>query len=309
MTRVALCGPALAEAASTLGLEPVDERPEVVLLDLADADAVRAASAIDPSVPRIVLADGEHAELLRALGAGSFRVAASSKPGAIGPLLAATLPVRPPRATRLVVVTGPVGGSGRTLLAVNLAARLATRGSVVLLDLTGSGSAAWWLRVTPSPWSDLEGLIDELTPEHLGVVAAERDGVRVVGAAGPMPSPRLAVAAARAAVGLADLVVVDAPAIADDRAQAIAGFADRVLLVAPDDPVSAAALAQLGPSDHWLIGSRCRGQRLGGRAVMRSLPDDPAAVRAAARDGGAVAGALGRAYDDLAELLAIDATP
>jgi hypothetical protein len=39
---------------------------------------------------------------------------------------------------------------------------------------------------------------------------------------------------------------------------------------------------------------------------MRELPDDPASVRSAMRGPSAVGGALGRAYDDLAELLAID---
>lgn len=309
MTRVAVCGAALADTAGVLGLEPVDEGAELVLLDLADAEAVRAASAIDPSVPRVVVAGDGQAELLKALGTGSFFVARSTQPAAIGPLVAAALPARPPLATRLAVVTGVVGGCGRTLLAVNLALRLAGRGPVLLLDLTGSGSAAWWLRVTPSPWSELEGLIDELAPEHLGVVAAERDGVRVVGSAGAMPSPRLAVAATRAAAGLADLVVVDAPAISDERTRALAELADRVLVIAPDDPASIAALAAIVPSEHWLIAARCRRDTLAGRPVLRALPDDGAAVRAAARGGGPVGGALGRAYDELAELLAIDASP
>ena len=309
MTRVTLCGAAFADAAATLGLEAVDDRPDLVLLDVADEEGLRRAAAVDPDVPRVVIAGPEHVAILRALGGARFSLAPSASAAAVGPLVAAARPPQAARPTRTVVVTGVSGGCGRTLLAVNLAVRLATRGPVVLVDLTGSGRAAWWLRVDPSPWSDLEGLTDELTPEHLAVVAADRAGVRAVGGRGAMPSPTLAAAAARAARGLTDLVLIDAPSLADDRTRLISELADRVIVVASDDPASGAALEGVDLADPWIVASRCRAERIAGRAVMRSLPDDPGAVHAAAREGGPVGGALGRAYDDLAEIIAIDAAP
>lgn len=309
MTRVALCGGAFAGVAETLGLEVVDDRPDLVLLDLADLDGLIRAATIDPSVPRVVVGGSQHDAILRALGRGPLAVAPSARPAAIGPLVAAALPTPTARRTRTVLVSGVSGGSGRTLLAVNLAIRLATRSPVVLVDLTGSGRAAWWLRVDPSPWSDLEGLTAELTSEHVAVVAAERIGVRVVGGSGAMPSPALAAATVRAAAALADLVLIDAPALPDDRVCAVSGLADRAVVVASDDPACGPALERVDLADPWIVASRCRSDRIAGRTVMRSLPDDPGAVRAAAREGGSVAGALGRAYDDLAELLAVDTAP
>jgi hypothetical protein len=114
-------------------------------------------------------------------------------------------------------------------------------------------------------------------------------------------------AAARAASAIADLVIVDAPPLFDERARALSDSADRVLVVAGDDAASIGALE--GASDEqrtWVLASRCPARSLTGRSVMRELPDDPASVRSARHGPSAVGGALGRAYDDLAELLAID---
>jgi hypothetical protein len=169
--------------------------------------------------------------------------------------------------------------------------------------------AGWWLRVAPAPWSDLEGLVDELTSEHLGIVAAERDRLRLIGGAGGMPSAALLAATVRESVGIADVVLIDAAAPFDGRTRDLVAGSDRVLLVATDEP-SALAGIEHAPDDErtWLIASRCRAERLGPRDVFRALPDDPGAIRAAARDRSTVRGALGRAYDDLADLLSIDIT-
>lgn len=307
MTRVAICGAAFSVAVDVLGLEQVDDRPDVVLLDLADPAAIAVAASVPVDVPRVVVGGAEHETLLRALGGRTIAFARSAEAASIGPLVAAALPARARGATRLVMVTGTRGGSGRTILVANLAARLAAHVSVLVLDATGSGAAGWWLRLVPGPWSDLESLVDELTAEHLGIVAAERARLRVVGGVSPMPSTDLVIAAARAATGIADLVIVDAPSLFDERTRALAELADRVLLVATDDPSSLAAIdGSIDEARTWLIGSRCRGPELGGHALMRTLPDDPGAIRGAAQGPSAVGGALGRAYDDLAELLAID---
>lgn len=306
MTRVAVCGAAFDDAVEVLGLERVDELAEVVLVDLADPEAVGKAAEIAPDVPRVAIARAEQERLLRAAGC-AVPMASSAAPEAIGPLVAAAVPARRRGATRLVVVTGPSGGAGRTLLVAGLAARLSARASVLVLDATGSGSAAWWLRLAPGSWSDLEGLVEELTTEHLAVVAAERERLRVIGGVSPMPSVPLLAATARAAVRIADVVLVDAPALFDERTRALIDDADRVLVVSTDDPAALSAIdASIDEERVWWIASRCRAERLGAHPTFRALPDDPAAVRAAVRGPSIVGGALGRAYDELAEILTID---
>lgn len=308
MTRALVLGESVMPAAAALGVEQVADRADVVLVDLRDPSAVAAAADTDPMVPRIVLAGPEQTALLRALGRGGFEVADAAEPARIGPLVARLAPPRPRSRTRLVVVTGVAGGSGRTLLAAGLAMRLATRGSVAVIDLTGSGAAAWWLRLSAAPWSEIEAVTEELTPEHLAVVASERGSIRVVGGGGSMPSVELGIAAVRAGLGLADLVVVDAPALRDERTEAVLALADRVLVPASDEPASRAQLEALPKDPYWILSSRSVADRVGGHSVIRALPDDPTAVRAAAAGDGFVGGSLGRAYDELAEILAIDAT-
>src|SRR5207248_1004767 len=62
------------------------------------------------------------------------------------------------------------------------------------------------------------------------------------------------------------------------------------------------------PPDAWLIGSQGGSLALGGREIFRVLPRDEDAVIAAASGPRAASGALGAAYDDLAGLIAIDAS-
>lgn len=305
MTRATVCGASLSIAAAALGLEAVDERPDLVLVDLSDPVAVARAAEIGAEIPRVAVADPTQHALLRAAGA-SVALARSSEPAVLGPLISSAVPARPRPATRLLVVTSIGGGVGRTLLVANLAARLAARSSVLVVDATGSGAASWWLRLAAAPWSDLEGLVDELTVEHLAIVAAERDRLRVVGGAAAMPSLPLLLASARAAVSLADLVIVDAPALPDERAIALREIADRCIVLARDDPASAPALGEVVDERIWLLASRSREPVLHGHQTLRAIPDDPPAVTAASRGPDAVGGALGRAYDDLAELVAID---
>jgi len=56
------------------------------------------------------------------------------------------------------------------------------------------------------------------------------------------------------------------------------------------------------------MASQSRAPRLGARAAFRALPRDEAAVAAALSGRRAAGGALGRAYDELAELIALDAS-
>ena len=309
--RAAICGgDDLRIAAATLGLEPCETaRPDLILVDLRDPSSCAAAGALDPAIPRVAVAGETERALAAALGYDASCIAATCEPAALGPLVVAALPRAPRRATRVVVITGVRGGVGRTLLAANLARRLATRLGVVALDATGTGALGWWLQCSPRAWTELEGLTDELTAEHLAVVAVESAGLRVIGGAPVVPTRALAESTVRAATALAELVIVDAPVLADDRGRALAAAADRMLVLSYDDPLSLATIEASDVStDAWLLASQSRAPRLGERAAFRALPRDEAAVGAALSGRRAAGGALGRAYDELAELIALDAS-
>ena len=140
-------------------------------------------------------------------------------------------------------------------------------------------------------------------------MATESAGLRVIGGAPVAPTRALAESTVRAAASLAELVLVDAPVVADDRGRALAALADRVLLLSYDDPLSLATLdASEIPGGAWLIASQSRTPRIGDHAAFRALPRDEAAVGSALSGRRAVGGALGRAYDELAELIALDAS-
>ena len=293
--RVALCGGAdLAASAQTLGLTLADEgQADIALIDLRDPTAIVRAAALPGTLPRVVVVSEAHDEL----------------PAVLGPLIAAALPPAARRATRSLLVTGVRGGVGRSLLAANLARRLATSRSTIGLDLTGSGVLAWWLGANAASWSELEDLTEELTAEHLAVVASETaPGLRVVGGPPCAPSPPLGRAALRVGLELAELVVVDAPILAEERTRDLLAAVDRVLVLTYDDPVSLASLdaADL-PDDVWLIASQSAAMAPAGRDVFRAIPRAEGAIAAAAVSRRAVGGDAGKAYDELAELIAIDA--
>jgi hypothetical protein len=310
-TRAAICGgDDLRAAAAALGLEPSEGgRPELVLVDLRDASACVRAAAIESGIPRVAVAGESERALAAALGYDASSIAATCEPAALGPLVLAALPRTPRRATRVVVVTGARGGVGRSLLVANLARRLATRLPVAAVDATGTGALGWWLQCAPRAWTELEGLTDELTAEHLAVVATESAGVRVIGGAPVAPTRALAESTVRAAASLAELVFVDSPVLADDRGRVLAALADRVLMLSYDDPLSLATLdASEVPSGAWLLASQSRTARIGEHAAFRALPRDEASIGAALSGRRAVGGTLGRAYDELAELIALDAS-
>ena len=129
------------------------------------------------------------------------------------------------------------------------------------------------------------------------------------GAMSLVPTLALAESTLRAAGSLAELVLVDAPVLADERALALASRAERVLVLSYDDPLSLATLDGVDlPNAAWLVASQSRTARVGERAAFRALPRDEAAVGAALSGRRAAGGALGRAYDELAELIALDAS-
>ena len=310
--RVAIYGGVeLATAADVLGLINVDPaRADLALVDLRDAEAVSNAATLSPELPRVVVLAEEHVALAGALGIPNRSVARSCEPAVLGPLISATLPPAKRRSTRSLLVTSPRGGVGRSLLVANLARRLAPHRAALCLDLTGDGTLSWWLGTTSASWSDLEDLADELTAEHLGVVATEAaPGLRVIGGPPFAPSAKLAQSAYRAALELSEVVLIDAPTLADERTRRLLASVDRVMVMSYDDPISVAALASADvPENAWLIASQSTAATVGGRDVFRALPRAEAAVAVAASRPSALGGALGKAYDGLAEIIAIDAT-
>lgn len=300
-------GEPLRESVIALGLEPCDDGAVVALVDLRDTTAVARAAALDRAVPRVVVAGEPERHLASALGIDPSRIVVSQEPAVLGPALMSALPVVARAPTRTVLITGARGGVGATLLATNLGRRLARTRRVCLIDGTGSGAAAWWLGCGAGPWPELEGLVDELTADHLAVIATEAAGLRLVGGAPAAPSRELLAATVRAATALSDLVIVDAPPMTSAAARDLAAQVDRRLLLAYDDPCSRATLASLAPADDvWLVASQSKAARLDERAVFRSLPRDESSVAQAMAKRGAVGGALGTAYDRFAELLLID---
>jgi Mrp family chromosome partitioning ATPase len=309
--RAAICGgDDLRKVAAALGLEPCEGgRPDLVLVDLRDPSACIAAAAVESAIPRVAVASEAERALAAALGYDASSIAATCEPAALGPLVVAALPRTPRRATRVVVITGTRGGVGRTLLVANLARRLASRLGLAAIDATGTGALGWWLQCAPRAWTELEGLADELTGEHLAVVATESAGLRVIGGAPVAPTRALAESTVRAAASLVELVLVDAPVLADERGRALASLADRVIVLSYDDPLSIATLeASEVASDVWLVVSQSRTAKVGERVAFRALPRDEDAVSAAFSGRGAAGGALGRSYQELAELIALDAS-
>lgn len=276
----------------------------LVLVDLRVPAAAEAAAAFAADIPRIIIATSEQAAWLRSLGGDHTPIALSAEPAVIGPLVARCLPHRVRQRTRIATVTAARGGAGRTLCAANLARRMAEHGTVVAIDATGSGALGWWLRVEARPWSELEALAGELRAEHVELVATPVEPrLSVVGGPPLVPSPEVLGLTIDAARELADLVIVDAPVLADERARVALARSDRVLVLGYADPASRAALVAADvPANAWLIGAQ--GPIEG---AFRDLPRDEGPIADALSERGAVGGALGRAYDDLAEILGIDA--
>jgi hypothetical protein len=310
--RVALLGGAeLASAAEVLGLISVEAaRADLALVDLRDGESLARAACLAPELPRVVILSDDQVALAGALGVPGRAVARSCEPAVLGPLIAATLPPARRGSTRSILVTSARGGAGRSLLVANLARRLPELRTTFCLDLTGEGTLSWWLGATAAGWADLEDLADELTAEHLGVVATEpAPGLRIVGGPPYAASMRLAQSALRAALELSEIVLVDAPILADERTRRLIGSVDRVIVMSYDDPISIAALASADvPEEAWVIASQSVATSLAGRDVFRALPRGESAIAAATSRPCALGGALGRAYDELAEIVAIDAT-
>jgi hypothetical protein len=306
LTAVAICGGSeLRSTCELLGLQPAISMPRLVMVDLRVDGAAAQAAVYPADIPRIVIATADQAALLRAFGGDRLLVARSDDAAAVGPLVARALPGAIPGRTRVVTVAAARGGTGRTLCVANLARRLAADRTVIAIDATGTGALGWWLGVDPRPWSELEALAGELRAEHLELVmAAAAPRLSVVG--GPPTAPSSDGLATTIAVAreLADVVLVDPPTFADERSRVATAASDRVLVLSYGDAASRAALASADvPAGAWVIGSQGSLDD-----AFRVFPRDDDAVADALAQRGRIGGALGRAYDELAELIAIDAT-
>lgn len=304
-----LGGDDLRTSIAALGFLPVEEDARIAVIDTNDPHALARAAALPPDTPRALVGPAAHRALVAAMGAPA-RFAESAEPAVLGPLLLSLIPPRSRARTRIVVVTGVRGGVGRTLLATNLARRLARHARACLVDATGSGAAAWWLRCEAAAWSTLEGLVDEMSPDHLAVIAHDAGPrLRLVGGPFVAPSEAILLATVRAAAAMDDIVVVDAPPAWHRETGSLRSIADRWLVLTYDDEGSAAALRAAAPTDDdWVIASQSRAQRIGDAPTFRTLPRDERAVAGALDRRDIIGGTLGHAYDDLAELVAIDAS-
>jgi len=306
VTRVAICGgEELLAACALLGLEQVGSSPALVLVDLRIPDAAGRAASFAGEIPRIVVAMPEQADCLGALGADRTLIAPSADPAVLGPLVARAVPEPIAARTRVVTLTAARGGVGRTMCAAGLARRLARGRTVVAIDATGTGALGWWLNVDPRPWSELESVAGELRSEHLELVAtAVAPRLSLVGGSPTAPSSDVLAMTVTAARDVAELVLVDAPLLPDERARCAVATSDRVLVLSYADPASQAALAATDvPATAWIIGSQDRIDD-----AFRILPRDERAAAEALAARTPVGGALGRAYAELADLLAIDAS-
>lgn len=299
-------GEALRASVVALGYEPHESAP-LAVVDLSDETAIASAAADDTAV-RVFVCGPSHVALVAAAGVPPERIASDSDAAILGPVISRAYPRERRSATRSVAVTSVRGGVGRTLLVVNLALRLASRLRVCVVDATGSGNAAWWLRCDARPWSEMESLAEELSADQLGVIANEAaDNVHLVGGRGE-PTAAMLAATIRAATHLDDVVLVDLPPIFARAMDAVRERADRTLVLAYDEALSLDVLDASGVDGVWLIASQTSASRIGRHEVFRSLPRDEGAVRAAIGGRAKAGGALGRAYDELAELVALDAS-
>jgi hypothetical protein len=302
VTRVAICGgPELRAACAVLGLEP-SNAPKIVIVDLRDPGASTQAATFGPEIPRIVVATAEQSAVIHACGGGAL-VATSADPAHLGPLVARAAPRAARERTRVITLTAARGGTGRTTCAANLARRLADTSTVFAIDATGTGGLGWWLRADLRPWSELEVLAAELRAEHLELVAtAVGPRLSVIGGPPAAPTGDTLLAVIAVAREISDVVVVDAPLLADERARSASARSDRVLVFSYADPASSAALSAADlPVDPWIVAAQ---GPLDG--AFRSLPRDEGAIANAMAARDPVDGALGRAYDELAEILMVD---
>lgn len=141
-----------------------------------------------------------------------------------------------------IAVANQKGGTGKTTLAVNLAAGLHRRGTTVLLDADPQGSATNWARV---------GGADGDLPPVRGLVAAEVG--KTIGQA----------------AGSHRYVLVDCPPhLQSDTLQRVVGWVDLVLIPVQPSPLDLWASVDMAAA---VVGTRVRNPRLRAYMVLNQL--------------------------------------
>lgn len=214
--------------------------PVVVLLRRPDFDLARRVSRAGAT--DVLLIPGELPGLAESVRRALIR--ARSAAGEAG---------RPPG--RLVALYSAKGGSGRTLLAANLALALQDKRRVLLIDLdlqTGGAETALGLKAERS-LLDLLPVLDELNETHLrNVVTAHPSGLDLLAApaagavvdqlAPPQIGPLLTTCRR-----YYDMVVFDLPAWRNPGTQAVLSSADQILYIITPDAMSIAVLQRTLP--------------------------------------------------------------
>ncbi len=230
-----------------------------------------------PHIPVIVLGAGESVGLReRALGAGASTYLMPSTPEelgrAVGDAISTTESFRRKlgaapggsRQASVIAVLGAKGGVGTTMLAWNISALLAQRGSVILAEIRPApGSLAYYFR----PARTVRRLSDSLNqaPASTGARSVESclwssattPGLRVL--FGPQTREEwreIDAGAAKAIVqsiaGSADYVVLDLPASMSPANRAVLEESDYLALVMEREPVCVeAAKSILGAIESW----------------------------------------------------------
>lgn len=202
---------------------------------------------------------------------------------------------------RVVAVMGTKGGVGKSVIATNLAAALASEGqSVVLVDLDlASGDDGIMMKLEPARTiRDAVAASDRLDVELLkGFLTPHSSGVRVL-LAPARPEDAETVTASRVARILellretADLIVVDTPSAWDEATLAAADASDSILAVTgmeltsiKDTSVMLSRLMQLGRgngtvkvvlnrADSKVLIEEKDVERALGRAIVSRVPSD-----------------------------------
>ncbi len=202
---------------------------------------------------------------------------------------------------RVVAVMGTKGGVGKSVIATNLAAALASEGqSVVLVDLDlASGDDGIMMKLEPARTiRDAVAASDRLDVELLeGFLTPHSSGVRVL-LAPARPEDAETVTASRVARILellretADLIVVDTPSAWDEATLAAADASDSILAVTgmeltsiKDTSVMLSRLAQLGRgngtvkvvlnrADSKVLIEEKDVERALGRSIVSRVPSD-----------------------------------